>query len=39
MNINENIRSQYQASLAMLQQVITQCPENMWGDKSYRNVF
>ena len=39
MEIKEHIRSQYQASLAMLRQAVIQCPDELWEDASYRNVF
>jgi hypothetical protein len=39
MDINENIRCQYQAALEMLKQAVIQCPEGMWADPAYRNSF
>ena len=39
MNINSNIQSQYQASLKMLQQAVLQCPDGMWNDPVFRNLF
>ncbi len=33
------IQSQYRASLAMLRQAITQCPQSLWEDDSYANPF
>ncbi len=39
MEINHNIQSQYQAALEMLRRVVVQCPDEMWDDPTYRNVF
>ena len=39
MSINTSIQSQYQAALEMLRLVVVQCPDNMWADLAYRNVF
>lgn len=39
MEFNENIQSQYRASLEMLRQVVIQCPDALWNDPSFRNVF
>lgn len=39
MDIHENIRCQYQASLEMLKQAVAQCPDGMWNDSAYRNAF
>jgi len=33
------IKSQYRASLAMLQQAVEQCPESLWADDTYANPF
>jgi hypothetical protein len=38
MTIKESIKSQYRASLAMLQQAIEGCSEEMWLDRSYVNA-
>lgn len=39
MEIKAVIKSQYRASLAMLQQAVEQCPESLWADDSYTNPF
>lgn len=39
MNPKEVIKSQYKASLAMLRDAITQCPDPLWEDASYSNPF
>jgi hypothetical protein len=39
MDIRDVIRSQYLASLAMLEQAIAKCPESSWDDRAYRNQF
>jgi hypothetical protein len=39
MYIQDNIKSQYKASLEMLRQAIELCPQPMWTDTIYRNVF
>ena len=39
MEFNKNIQSQYRASLEMLRQVVIQCPDGLWGNPAYRNVF
>jgi len=39
MEIKVVIKSQYRASLAMLQQAVEQCPESLWLDDSYVNPF
>jgi hypothetical protein len=33
------IKSQYRASLAMLRDAITKCPDSLWEDASYSNPF
>jgi hypothetical protein len=38
-SINDNIISQYQASLDMLKQAIVKCPDALWDDPRYKNVF
>ncbi|MEM7029059.1 MAG: DinB family protein [Chloroflexota bacterium] len=37
MNIKSAIISQYHATLAMLKQAITECPETVWVDTAYQN--
>jgi len=39
MEIKEVIKSQYLASLEMLKNAITQCPESMWIDPEPKNKF
>lgn len=39
MTTKEIIRSQYQAALEMLNQAITQCPEDFWADAEFKNQF
>jgi len=39
MNIHEIIQSQYLAALAMLRQAVSQCPDALWTDARYKNVF
>ncbi len=39
MQIKPTIQSQYHAALAMLRQAIEKCPDALWTDASYRNVF
>lgn len=39
MNIPEIIRSQYHATLTMLRQAITRCPDELWNDAQDRNKF
>ncbi len=39
MNIQDTIRSQYLASLEMLKQAVTQCPDSLWADPNYKNEF
>ncbi len=38
MNTKEIIRSQYQASLEMLAQAISKCPESLWADTLFPNL-
>lgn len=39
MEVKAIIKSQYRASLAMLQQAVEKCPESLWSDDSYANPF
>ncbi len=39
MSIKDSIKSQYHASLDMLRQAIIKCPDSLWDDREYRNVF
>jgi len=39
MNTKDAIASQYHASLDMLEQAITACPDALWDDRSHANVF
>jgi hypothetical protein len=39
MDISEVVRSQYLASLEMLQQTISLCPESIWNDPSDKTKF
>jgi hypothetical protein len=39
MSIHDSIKSQYHASLEMLRQAVIKCPEPLWDDRSYKNVF
>lgn len=38
-NLQEPVLSQYQASLEMLRQAISKCPETLWNDLADRNQF
>ncbi len=37
--MKEEIISQYKASLSMLSDIITECPENLWDSKEYENAY
>jgi len=39
MKTKEIIKSQYHASLAMLQQAVEKCPQELWADKDFSNPF
>lgn len=39
MTTRNAIASQYHASLDMLEQAITTCPDDLWDDRSHANVF
>jgi hypothetical protein len=39
MKIKEIIKSQYLASLAMLQQAIEECPQELWANNDFSNPF
>ena len=39
MNTKEIIKSQYRASLAMLEEAITKCPDEMWDDPDAKQRF
>ena len=39
MTTKDIIRSQYQATLEMLNQAIVQCPEDLWVDTKFTNQF
>ncbi len=39
MDIKASIKSQYRASLAMLEQAVADCPEVLWDDRAYNNPF
>lgn len=39
MTIRASIISQYHASLDMLQQAVIRCPDSLWDDRQYKNVF
>ncbi len=39
MDLNEIVKSQYLAALEMLKSAVTQCPDLLWDDASYRNRF
>lgn len=39
MDIKASIKSQYRASLAMLEQAVADCPEALWDDRAYSNPF
>ena len=39
MNTKQVIQSQYLAALAMLKQVIEQCPETVWYDQNQKFKF
>lgn len=39
MSFQQSIQSQYLAALAMLQQSIEKCPDSLWVDRTYSNVF
>ena len=38
-NVHEIIAGQYRASLAMLREAITKCPESLWLAPDYPNTF
>jgi hypothetical protein len=39
MNTTGAIRSQYHAALDMLEQAIVKCPDALWDDRRYQNIF
>jgi len=39
MNIEDVVTSQYQAALEMLKQAVVGCPDSLWGDPAYENLF
>lgn len=39
MGTRDVIKSQYLASLAMLQEAVVKCPESLWEDREYENAF
>ena len=39
MEINKVIRSQYRASLKMLQQAIIRCPDDLWNSQLFKNKY
>lgn len=39
MDTRKVIKSQYFAALAMLRQAVEKCPQALWNDQSYSNVF
>jgi hypothetical protein len=39
MSIQDSITSQYHAALEMLKQAVIQCPDALWDDRAYKNVF
>lgn len=39
MSIKDSIKSQYRASLEMLRQAVIKCPDSLWDDREYKNVF
>jgi len=39
METQANIQSQFLAALEMLRRVVVQCPDTIWDDRTYRNVF
>jgi len=39
MNVKDTIKSQYYASLEMLKQAITKCPDSLWAAPEYKNQF
>lgn len=39
MPIKDSLKAQYHASLDMLKQAVEKCPDGLWDDLSYKNVF
>lgn len=39
MSTKHTIKSQYHATLEMLRQAIVKCPESLWHDRGYNNMF
>ena len=39
MSITDSIASQYLASLAMLRDAVIKCPDDVWDDRTHKNVF
>lgn len=39
MNTIELTKSQYLAAIEMLKEAVTQCPETLWEDQTYKNQF
>ena len=39
MDLQDSLKSQYHASLAMLKQAVMKCPDALWDDRTYKNVF
>jgi DinB superfamily len=39
MSSKDAITSQYHAALEMLRQAVTRCPDSLWDDRRYKNVF
>ena len=39
MSVKEMIQSQYLASLAMVGEAISQCPDDLWLDPAFKNRF
>jgi hypothetical protein len=39
MSVKDSVKSQYHASLDMLQQAVEKCPDTLWDDRAYKNVF
>ena len=39
MSVKDSVKSQYHASLEMLRQAVIACPDTLWDDRGYKNVF
>jgi len=39
MNTRDSVKSQYHASLEMLQLAVHKCPDSLWGDLAFKNAY